>query len=141
MTILLPIPAFRNCTLAGSSTESSARSFRTHGHRPPNEIWAFDKVEPILIAYDKLRYRLMPYIYSLAWRVTNDDYTIQRPLVMDWRTDPNTRDIGDQFMFGPSILVSPVLQANASRRTAVSAGIGSLVRLLDWSVAEGRRGN
>ncbi len=91
--------------------------FRTHGHRPANEIWAFDKVEPILIAYDKLRYRLMPYIYSLAWRVTNDDYTIQRPLVMDWPRDANTRDIGDEFMFGPSILVSPVLQANASRRT------------------------
>jgi alpha-D-xyloside xylohydrolase len=91
--------------------------FRTHGHRPANEIWAFDKVEPILIAYDKLRYRLMPYIYSLAWDVTTDDYTIQRPLVMDWRTDANTHDIGDEFMFGPSILVSPVLQANASRRT------------------------
>jgi alpha-D-xyloside xylohydrolase len=91
--------------------------FRTHGHRPQNEIWSYDKVEPVLIAYDKLRYRLMPYIYSLAWRVTNDDYTIQRPLVMDWRNDANVRDIGDEFMFGPSILVSPVLAANASRRT------------------------
>jgi hypothetical protein len=39
---------------------------------------------------DKLRYRLMPYIYSLAWKVASDDYTIQRPLVMDWRTDPRT---------------------------------------------------
>ena len=37
----------------------------------------------------------MPYIYSLAWRVTNEDYTIQRPLLMDWRTDAKTRDIGD----------------------------------------------
>ena len=91
--------------------------FRTHGHRPQNEIWAFDKVEPILIGYDKLRYRLMPYIYSLAWRVTNEDYTIQRPLLMDWRTDPKTRDIGDQFMFGPSILVNPVLAPNATHRT------------------------
>lgn len=91
--------------------------FRTHGHRPHNELWAFDKVEPILIQYDKLRYRLMPYIYSLAWRVTNKDYTIQRPLVMDWRTDPKVRDIGDQFMFGPSILVSPVLEPNASHRS------------------------
>jgi len=91
--------------------------FRTHGHRPQNEIWAFDKVEPILIAYDKLRYRLMPYIYSLAWRVTNEDYTIQRPLLMDWRTDPRTRDVGDQFMFGPAILVNPVLAPNATRRT------------------------
>jgi alpha-D-xyloside xylohydrolase len=42
--------------------------FRTHGHRPENEIWSFDKVEPILIKFDKIRYRLMPYIYSLAWR-------------------------------------------------------------------------
>jgi alpha-D-xyloside xylohydrolase len=91
--------------------------FRTHGHRPENEIWAFDKVEPILINFDKLRYRLMPYIYSLAWRVTSEDYTIQRPLVMDWRADPRVRDIGDQFMFGPSILVSPILQADASHRT------------------------
>ena len=46
--------------------------FRTHGHRPNNELWAFDKVEPILVSYDKLRYRLMPYIYSLAWKVTNE---------------------------------------------------------------------
>ena len=91
--------------------------FRTHGHRSRNEIWAFDKVEPILINYDKLRYRLLPYIYSLAWRVTNGDYTVQRPLVMDWRTDGRVRDIGDQFMFGPAILVSPVLQPDATRRT------------------------
>ena len=91
--------------------------FRTHGHRPQNEIWAFNKVEPILINYDKLRYRLMPYIYSLAWRVTNEDYTIQRPLVMDWRTDLRVRDIGDQFMFGPALLVNPVLQADATRRS------------------------
>ena len=91
--------------------------FRTHGHRPQNEIWSFDKIEPILIDYDKLRYRLMPYIYSLAWRVTNEDYTIQRPLVMDWRTDPKTRDLGDEFMFGPALLVNPVLEPNVARRT------------------------
>jgi len=91
--------------------------FRTHGHRPHNEIWSFDKVEPILISYDKLRYRLMPYIYSLAWRVTGEDYTIQRPLVMDWRTDPKTWNLGDEFMFGPAILVTPVLKADATKRT------------------------
>jgi len=91
--------------------------FRTHGHRPQNEIWSFDKVAPILIAYDKFRYRLMPYIYSLGWRVTNEDYTIQRPLLMDWRTDPKIRDIGDEFMFGPSLLIAPVLEPDASRRT------------------------
>ncbi len=90
--------------------------FRTHGHRAQNEMWAYDKVEPILIHYDKLRYRLMPYIYSLAWRVTSQDYTIQRPLIMDWRTDPKTWNIGDQFMFGPSILVSPVMKQDATHR-------------------------
>ena len=91
--------------------------FRTHGHRAHNEMWTYDKVEPILINYDKLRYRLMPYIYSLAWRVTHEDYTIQRPLVMDWRTDPKILNIGDQFMFGPSILVSPVMKPDATHRT------------------------
>ena len=91
--------------------------FRTHGHRPQNEIWSYDKVEPTLILYDKLRYRLMPYIYSLAWKVSSEDYTIQRPLVMDWRSDPTTWNIGDEFMFGPAILVSPVLEAGASSRT------------------------
>lgn len=91
--------------------------FRTHGHRAHNELWTYDKVEPILLNYDKLRYRLMPYIYSLAWRVTDQDYTIQRPLVMDWRTDPKTWNIGDQFMFGPAILVSPVLKQDATHRT------------------------
>jgi alpha-D-xyloside xylohydrolase len=91
--------------------------FRTHGHRAHNEMWTYDKVEPILLNYDKLRYRLMPYIYSLAWKVTDQDYTIQRPLVMDWRADPKTWNIGDQFMFGPSLLVSPVLKADATHRT------------------------
>ncbi len=90
--------------------------FRTHGHRPHNELWSFDKVEPILVSYDRLRYRLMPYIYSLAWKVATDDYTIQRPLVMDWRTDPKTWNLGDQFMFGPAILVNPVLKADATKR-------------------------
>src|SRR5580698_10244804 len=91
--------------------------FRTHGHRPHNELWIFDRVEPVLVSYDKLRYRLMPYIYSLAWKVTSEDYTIQRPLVMDWRTDPKTWNLGDQFMFGPAILVNPVLKPNAVKRS------------------------
>jgi alpha-D-xyloside xylohydrolase len=90
--------------------------FRTHGHREHNELWAYPQVEPILIEYDKLRYRLMPYIYSLAWRVHNDDYTMQRPLVMDWREDPKVRDLGDQFMFGPALLVNPVLKQGATHR-------------------------
>lgn len=91
--------------------------FRSHGHRVHNEMWTYDKVEPILLTYDKLRYRLMPYIYSLAWRVHSEDYTMQRPLVMDWRLDPKTRNIGDQFMFGPALLVNPVLKQDVTQRS------------------------
>jgi alpha-D-xyloside xylohydrolase len=90
--------------------------FRTHGHRNHNEMWTYDKVFPTLLAVDRLRYRLMPYVYSLAWKVTSQDYTIQRPLVMDFRYDPATWNIGDQFLFGPAILVSPVLTDHATSR-------------------------
>ncbi len=91
--------------------------FRTHGHRDNNELWIYDKVFPTLLAVDRLRYRLLPYIYSLAWKVTSEDYTIQRPLVMDFREDPATWEIGDQFLFGPALLVSPVLTEHATSRS------------------------
>jgi len=90
--------------------------FRTHGHRDHNEVWTYDKVRPILVTYDKLRYRLLPYIYSLAWKVTNEDYTIQRPLLMDWRTDEKVWNIADEFMFGPAFLVSPIWKDGAVKR-------------------------
>jgi alpha-D-xyloside xylohydrolase len=90
--------------------------FRTHGHRPNNELWTYPQVEPALITFDKLRYRMMRYIYSLAWRVSHDDYTLMRPLPMDFRSDPATWNEGTQFMFGPAILVSPVLEAEATSR-------------------------
>src|SRR5882757_7484125 len=90
--------------------------FRTHGHRPNNELWSYPSIENSLIAYDNLRYRMMPYIYSLAWKVSSDDYTIQRPLVMDFRADPLTWNIGDQFMFGPALLVNPVTEPKATER-------------------------
>jgi len=99
--------------------------FRTHGHRDRNELWVYDQVFPALLAVDRLRYRLLPYIYSLAWKVSSDDYTIQRPLVMDFREDPATFEIGDQFMFGPDLLVSPVLTQGATQRTLYLPGVGT----------------
>ncbi len=93
--------------------------FRTHGHREnnTNEVFSYGPQTPTLIAYDKLRYRLLPYIYSLAWKVTDSDYTIQRPLIMDWRGDIKVEDIGDQFMFGPALLVNPVTEEGATSRS------------------------
>lgn len=64
----------------------------------------------ILLKYDRLRYRLLPYIYSLAARVTNENYTIMRSLAFDFRNDPAVRNIPDQYMFGPAFLVNPVTQ-------------------------------
>ncbi len=90
--------------------------FRTHGHRDHNELWTYQRVYPTLLAIDRLRYRMLPYVYSLAWKVTSEDYTIQRPLVMDFQQDPATWDIGDEFLFGPAILVSPVLREHATQR-------------------------
>ncbi len=91
--------------------------FRTHGHRSANELFSYGAQTPTLVAYDKLRSRLLPYTYSLAWKVTHEDYTMQRPLVMDWHAELKVRDIGDQFMFGPSILVNPVTSAGAVTRS------------------------
>jgi alpha-D-xyloside xylohydrolase len=90
---------------------------RTHGHRNTNELFSYGSQTPTLIAYDRLRSRLLPYTYSIAWKVTHEDYTLQRPLVMDWRTEQKVREIGDQFLFGPSILVSPVTTAGAVTRS------------------------
>jgi len=71
----------------------------------------------MIIRYDRLRYRLLPYVYSLAWRVTRDDYTMQRGLPMDWPSDRRVRDMGDQFMFGPAFLVAPVTEPGADSRS------------------------
>jgi len=67
-----------------------------------------DNTKAILLKYDKLRYRLLPYTYSLAGRVTNDNYTIMRSLAFDFRGDKNVYSIPDQYMFGPAFLVNPV---------------------------------
>jgi alpha-D-xyloside xylohydrolase len=93
--------------------------FRAHGTRTTNqnEIWSYGpEAQKILTEYDQLRYRLMPYIYSTAWRVTNEGYTMMRPLVMDFRTDVRAENIGDQYLFGPSIMVGPVTEPGATDR-------------------------
>jgi alpha-D-xyloside xylohydrolase len=89
--------------------------FRVHGSSTPREIWRFgDKGSwsyDTQLKFDNLRYRLMPYIYSLGWKVTHDNYTIMRGLAFDFAQDKKVYNIDDQFMFGPSLLVNPVLEA------------------------------
>ncbi len=84
--------------------------FRSHGSETPREIWRFGDFTNALVEADNLRYRLMPYIYSLAWQVTDHGYSIMRALPMDFTADTNTYSIDDQFMFGPAIMVCPVTE-------------------------------
>jgi len=88
--------------------------FRAHGTDTPREIWHFGNPgEPVyeaLVKYLHLRYRLMPYIYSLAGQVTHQDYTMLRLLPFDFRHDPHAYDVDDEYMFGLAFLVCPVTQ-------------------------------
>jgi alpha-D-xyloside xylohydrolase len=93
--------------------------FRIHGQGARelyNDVWSAN-TKANLLSIDQLRYRLMPYIYALAGRVTQDGYTIMRHLVFDYQDDPTVYDIGDQFMFGPAMLVNPVTAAGATSRS------------------------
>jgi alpha-D-xyloside xylohydrolase len=92
---------------------------RVHGTRNPdeNELWSYGPdAQKILVSFDRLRYRLLPYTYSLAWKTTNESYTPMRPLVMDFRSDVRAQNTGDQFMYGPAFLVSPVTEPAATSR-------------------------
>ena len=94
--------------------------FRVHGQYPLREIFNIAPEDhpayKSMLYYNKLRYRLMPYIYTLAGNTYRTDYTIMRALVMDFPKDENVRNIGDQFMFGPSIMVCPVYEYKARKR-------------------------
>lgn len=94
--------------------------FRAHGQYPFREVWniapeghpAYNSI----VYYTKLRYNMMPYIYSLAGMTHFNDYTIMRPLVMDFASDVNVNNISDQYMFGPSLMVAPVYEYGARSR-------------------------
>lgn len=87
--------------------------FRAHGADFPREPWCFGSPESrtyqTLLKFTNLRYRLMPYLYSVAWRVTSDNYTMMRALPFDFMNDSTVYTINDQYLFGPSIMVNPVM--------------------------------
>ncbi|MCH5231388.1 MAG: DUF5110 domain-containing protein [Muribaculaceae bacterium] len=95
--------------------------YRAHGQWPFRELYniapenhpAYNSI----LYYTNLRYDLMPYIYSLAGMTHFDDYTIMRPMAMDFTNDKKTYNLGDQYMFGPSLLVAPVYEYGARNRS------------------------
>jgi len=92
--------------------------FRVHGSGPPKEIWRFDEAtQKILANYEELRYHLLPYIYSTSWKVTNEGYSMMRGLIMDFREDAKVYNIGDQYLFGSSLMVAPVTNPGTTSRS------------------------
>ncbi|HTR40826.1 MAG TPA: TIM-barrel domain-containing protein, partial [Pseudomonadales bacterium] len=94
---------------------------RVHGESPNREMWEFGgNSSPAYAAqlkFDRLRYRLFPYVYSLAGNVTQQGGTMMRALVMDFPADTNVFNIGDEYMFGPALLVNPVTSYQARSRS------------------------
>lgn len=94
--------------------------FRAHGQFPYREVWNIapegHPAYQSIVYYTQLRYRLMPYIYSLAGMTYFNDYTIMRALVMDFGKDTQVNNIGDQYMFGPSVMACPVYEYGARKR-------------------------
>ena len=97
--------------------------FRSHGADAPREIWQFGKKgEPVYDAIEqtiRLRYRLIPYLYSTAWQVTSNNESYLRPLFCDFATDRNVWDMTDEFMFGKSILAAPVLDPQYTQEKVI----------------------
>ena len=86
--------------------------YRAHGQWPLREVWNIAPADhpayKTIVAYDKLRYRLMPYLYSMSGMVHLKDYTMMRGLVMDFNGDEKVLDIKDQWMFGSALMACPV---------------------------------
>ncbi len=103
--------------------------FRSHGQFPFREVFNIaPESHPAyksMLYYNKLRYRMMPYIYSLTGMVWLNDYTIMRGLAMDFTGDTGVYNISDQYMFGPSVMVCPVVAYKARERNVYfPAGTG-----------------
>ena len=112
---------------------------RAHGSRKTNEVWSYGKqAEPILEKYLRLRYELMPYIYSLGYQTWLTGAPFMRALPLDFPNDPKVADLRDEYMFGPAFLVAPVTEQGATSRTVYLPCRRRLVQLLDQRALQGR---
>ena len=125
--------------------------FRSHGADAPREIWQFGKkgeiVYDIIEQLIRLRYRLIPYLYSTAWQVTNNNQSYLRPLFSDFAADRKVWDMTDEFMFGRSILAAPILDPQYTEEKIIredamtgwnskNVSDGSPVGAIDWTATK-----
>ncbi|TFW31159.1 glycoside hydrolase family 31 protein [Duganella callida] len=92
-------------------------TLRLHGDRKDADIWSFGRqAEEVMARFDKLRYQLIPYIYSQAKMTHDTGAPFMRPLWMDFAADPNVANIGTEYMFGPAFLVAPVTEQGQTEK-------------------------
>ena len=108
-------PAYRELYVRWMQFGAFTPMMRSHGADVPREVYLYGKSgEPIydaLVSAIKLRYSLLPYIYSTSWQVTKNQYTPMRALMMDFAADKQTWNIDNEYMYGPAILVAPIVKA------------------------------
>ncbi len=116
------IGGFYNCDYSGTRVipeeEEYIRSVqmglmsplsRSHGQSTPREPWVFSKTaQDAFLKINKLRYRLLPYLYSTAYETVREGIPMMRAMLLEFPEDPNTRDMAQQYMLGSSLLVAPV---------------------------------
>jgi len=116
-------PQFRELVVRWTQLGTLTPMMRSHGADSPREIYLFGKKgEPVYDALEgavRLRYELLPYIYSTSWDVTVNNSTFMRPLMMDFPKDLKGLDCGREYMFGKSLLVAPVLEAHYTPEATV----------------------
>ena len=115
--------------------------YRAHGQWPLREVWNIapenHPTYKTILYYDKLRYRMMPYLYSMAGWAHLSDYTLMRALVMDFQDDELVYDIKDQWMFGPAFMACPVAQYKARNRKVYFPKASGWYNLYDGEFIEG----
>ena len=143
-------PTFRELLVRWFQYGAFCPLFRLHGDRQPNsrmgtamtggpnEIWSFgEEVYPILKDYIFLRERLRPYLHEQAAYTTKTGIPIMRPLLVEFPEDDASWDVDDQFMFGPDLLVAPVLEQGARSRRGVPPVRSPVDKCLDRHVGDG----
>ena len=125
--------------------------FRSHGADAPREIWQFGKKgESVYDAIEqmiRLRYRLIPYLYSTAWQVTSNNDSYMRPLFADFAQDKQVWNVADEFMFGRSILAAPIVNPQYTKEAIIkedamtgwdrkTVSDGSPVGVVDWTATK-----
>lgn len=133
-------PAFHELYVRWMQFAAFTGMMRSHGTNTPREIfmfgergyWAFDAQEKMI----NLRYRLLPYIYSTSWEVTSNGGSLMRALFSDFPEDKKVTDIGDEYMFGKSILVAPVISEVERRSLYLPEG----TQWIDFWTGEKQKG-